>query len=211
MSAAPSQDDAVLDLTCQFGDLHITISGPASQATDLLRSITSRPLGSAPPASSAASAASFDLVSQPASSRAALPAAGYPARLEHRDTILATFRPCPDYLLEGSSKLVGSKLCGADRVRRAFLAGQWAKAVRDKRVPSPNRTPPIELKNRYYVVLSGGVGLEHPTVFNSSASYWAAIGNTLAESSAISHGFPSQTEARVYLAGADVVDFEVRP
>lgn len=36
------------------------------------------------------------------------------------------------------------------------------KAVRDKRVPSPNRTLPIELKNRFYVVLSGGIGLDRP-------------------------------------------------
>ena len=115
--------------------------------------------------------------------------------------------------LEGSSKLVGSKLCGADRVRRAFLAGQWGKAARDKRVPSPNRTLPIELKNRFYVVLSGGIGLDRPTVFNSSASYWAAhnaIGTSLPNSPAISHGFPSQTEARVYLAGAEVVDFDIK-
>lgn len=210
MSTAPSQDDAVLDLTCQFGDLRISISGPASQATDLLRSITSGQLGSTSAASSAASVApSFDLVSQqPAGYQ---PPRGYPARLEHRDTILATFRPCPDYLLEGSSKLVGSKLCGADRVRRAYLAGQWAKAVRDRRVPSPNRTPPIELKNRFYAILSGGIGLDKPTVFNSSASYWAAIGNSLSESPAISHGFPSQTEARTYLAGADVIEFDIKP
>ena len=117
----------------------------------------------------------------------------------------------PDYLLEGSSKLVGSKLCGADRVRRAYLAGQWAKAVRDKRVPSPNRTPPIELKNRFYAILSGGLGLDRPTVFNSAASYWAAIGPSLADSPAISHGFPSQTEARTYLAGADIIEFDIKP
>lgn len=210
MSTAPSQDDAVLDLTCQFGDLRISISGPASQATDLLRSITSGQLGASSAASSAASVApSFDLVSQPSASHQ--PPRSYPERLEHRDTILATFRPCPDYLLEGSSKLVGSKLCGADRVRRAFLAGQWAKAVRDKRVPSPNRTPPIELKNRFYAILSGGIGLDRPTVFNSAASYWAAIGPSLADSPAISHGFPSQTEARTYLAGADIIEFDIKP
>ena len=149
-----------------LGDLRISISGPASQATDLLRSITSGQLGASSAASSAASVApSFDLVSQPPASHR--PPRGYPERLEHRDTILATFRPCPDYLLEGSSKLVGSKLCGADRVRRAYLAGQWAKAVRDKRVPSPNRTPPIELKNRFYAILSGGIGLDRPILFST--------------------------------------------
>jgi len=42
-------------------------------------------------------------------------------------------------------------------------------------------------------------------VFNSSASYWPAIGTSLSNSPAISHGFPSQTEARIYLAGADLV------
>lgn len=84
------------------------------------------------------------------------------------------------------------------------------KAARDKRVPSPNRTLPIELKNRFYVVLSGGIGLNRPTVFNSSASYWAAIGTSLSNSPAISHGFPSQTGARIYLAGAEVVDCDIK-
>ena len=42
-----------------------------------------------------------------------------------------------------------------------------------------------------------------------AGSYWQAIGD-LSTSPSISHAFPSQTEARVYLAGAGVVDFDIR-
>ena len=82
-------------------------------------------------------------------------------------------------------KLVGSSRTGLDRLQRAWRAGQWAKAVADGRIPSPNRTPPL------FVALV--------TVFNSAGSYWQAIGD-LSTSPSISHAFPSQTEAESVLA-----------
>ena len=92
---------------------------------------------------------------------------------------------------------------------RAWRAGQWAKAVADGQVPTPNRSPALDLKSRYYSVLRCH-GLPSPTVFKSAGSYWAAIGE-LSTSPSISHAFPSQTETRVYLAGPGVIDCEVLP
>ena len=56
MSTAPSQDDAVLDLTSQFVNLRISISGPASEKTASrtppARFITTRALVSMAPSKS---------------------------------------------------------------------------------------------------------------------------------------------------------------
>lgn len=213
MSVAPERDGEI-ELSCTFGDLRISISGPASQATDLLRFITSRenPLPVVP--SSAASDSSYTVVTEPPVAPATTPApkaaaAAPPAQLETRDQILASFAECPAALLQGHQKLSGSRLSGIERLQRAWRAGQWARAVADKRVPTPNRSAPLEIKSRYYSVLAAP-GLDTPTVYNSAGSYWAAIGE-LSASPSISHAFPSQTEARVYLAGAGIINFEVQP
>jgi hypothetical protein len=43
----------------------------------------------------------------------------------------------------------------------------------------------------------------------SAAAYWRII-EDLAQSSSISHAFPSEIEAQVYFAGAGVLDFDTR-
>ena len=68
------------------------------------------------------------------------------------------------------------------------------------RVQSPNRTPTIELGNRYYVAIRGP-GLASPRGFKTSRALFAAVG-TLEGSDTICHGFPTQAEAQIYLAGA---------
>jgi len=212
MSAAPGRDGEI-ELTCTWGDLRISISGPASQATDLLRFITSRDQPLPVVASSAASDSSYTVVTEPPLATVTVPApkaAAQPAApLETRDQIAATFPSCPAAWLQGWQKLTGSRLTGEERLQRAWRAGQWAKAVADGRVPTPNRSVPLDIKSRYYSVLSAP-GLGSPTVFNSAGSYWSAVGE-LSTSPSISHAFPSQTEARVYLAGAGVINFEVLP
>ena len=84
------------------------------------------------------SEASFDLVSDVGSVRA--PSA---ARSETRESILP---PCPAKFLRDSSRLCGSSWIGRDRLDRAWTAGNWAKAVLAKRIGSPNRTPPLDLR-----------------------------------------------------------------
>ena len=213
MSATPRQDGDPIELSCTLGALRVTISGPADQAADLLRYITQR--GSQAAAPAPPSEASFELVgSDPlATASSTLPTTSVPVAPEifpeTRDSILASFEPCPPAWLQGHQKLVGSSRSGADRIQRAWRAGQWARAVAEGRVITPNRTPPLDLKSRYYSVVSCP-GLPTPTVFNSAGSYWQAIGD-ISTSPSISHAFPSQTEARVYLAGAGISDFEIKP
>ena len=69
---------------------------------------------------------------------------------ETRDSILRSFGDCPAHFFVHASKLGGSSLSGKGRIERAWLAGQWASAVRDRRIGSPNRTPALDLRPRCY-------------------------------------------------------------
>jgi len=50
-------------------------------------------------------------------------------------------------------------------------------------------------------------GLERPTIYKSAKSYWEVVGD-FAASSAISHAFPPKQEAKVFLAGAGVAEYD---
>lgn len=79
-------------------------------------------------------------------------------------------------------------------------------SVTSGRVHSPNRSPQLDLRPRFYVVLRGP-GLERPTIYKSAKSYWEVVGD-FAASSAISHAFPPKQEAKVFLAGAGVAEYD---
>ena len=122
MSHVGLQDAGDIEITCSFRDLRVTIVGPATQATDLLRIIsTSTPSpGLARPPSPAATDGSFDLVQAEVSSFV-VP--------ETRDQILASFDPCPSSVIASGRRLVGATTSPEGRVRRAWVAGKWAGAV----------------------------------------------------------------------------------
>lgn len=206
MSSPPPNHGAGVELHITLpGDLRVTVFGPASsaaRAAELLGYISLFESAGG----SARSDRSFEVLSS----------VGDPVeqpiprgRSETRDSILRSFRPCPDRLLVHSARLCGSSLSGKDRIHRAWLAGQWAAAVRSSRIGSPNRTPAIDLRPRFYAVLCA-VGLERPTIFRSSGGYWACIGS-LATSSSISQSFPSEIEAKIYLEAAGEVDVDFAP
>eukprot|EP00435_Cladocopium_sp_Y103_P039268 s587_g10.t1 len=185
------------------GGLSVDIRAPAghsARAADLLRYIALYE----PPVTGAASEASFELVSEVGSVRRAVP-----TRLETRDSILRSFPDCPERLFRESGRLCGSAVSGRDRIQRAWTAGSWAGAVLSARVSSPNRTPTLDLRSRFYAVVSAP-GLEEPTIFKSATSYWKLIGN-LEESPSISQSFPSELEARVYLEAAGFRDCRIAP
>ena len=200
---SPEQDGEVklsIQLPC---GLSVAVRGPAHSsalAADLLRHIALYE----PPSTSGSSVASFELVSDVPS----VPSAPVP-RTETRDSILRSFPACPERLFRDSGKLCGSSLPGRDRIQRAWTAGNWASAVLSKRVGSPNRTPTLDLRSRFYAVVSAP-GLSAPTIFRSSAGYWQAIGS-LSDSPSISQSFPSELEARVYLEAAGFVDCPLAP
>lgn len=122
-----------------------------------------------------------------------------PGPVETRDQILSSFEDCPAHFFGQARRLVGSITSGAERGKRAWVAGQWAKAVVAKRVHSPNRTTPLDIRSRFYAVVRAE-RVQSPTLFLSSGSYWAKIGD-LSSSSSITHAFPSEFGAKIYFAG----------
>ena len=207
MSQPPSSNDDGVELRISLpGGLKVVVSAPSSSASlaaELLGHISTFQGSS----SAAPSERSFELVSSLGD-----PDLVAPARVrgsETRDSILASFCPCPSRLLSHSGRLSGASISGEARVRRAWLAGQWAGAVRSSRIGSPNRTPAIELRPRFYAVLRAD-NLEKPTIFRSAASYWRCIGS-LENSSSISQAFPSEIEAKIYLEAAGEVDVDFAP
>ena len=198
-----AHDGEVIELTCRVGELQITIKGPAGSATQLFREITARNSGGGD-SPGASTERSFSVVS---SAPAARPTSSSDRVLETRSQIQASFAECPAYLVQQGNRLAGSSTSGADRVRRAWLAGPWAQATLAGRSISPNRSVQLDLRSRYYAVLRAD-GLGRPAIFQSAKSYWKTVGD-LASSTSISHAFPSEQEARVYLAGASVADFDL--
>lgn len=189
-----NQDDSdVVELALELGGLSITVRGSSSQAADFVRRV-------APSAPSVASSEAGESL-RPAGASITASSQGYSANGETRDSILSSFPDCPRRLLDlAETSLSSSRLSASRRARRAWLAGQWAKAVLRGRVSSPNRTETIELGNRYWVVLRCS-RCAAPSVFTSSASFFAAVGS-LSGSNTVSHAFPSETEARIYVEAA---------
>ena len=198
MSQADGAEE--IELSCKVGDLLITVKGPPSSATAFIQDITSRglPQSGGPRASSEGS---FDLVSEAGS-------VVHPARgRESREQIAASFAACPSYLEKEGAKLGGSATIGSERAKRAWTAGQWAAAVISGRIHSPSRSPQLDLRPRFYVVLKAD-NLDKPTIYKSAKSYWAVVGE-LSTPSSVSHAFPSEQEAKTYLAGAGIGDYSV--
>ena len=192
VSAPSEQDGEIIELSCSLRELQITIRGTPAQATSFLASIlpgTSAGRG----ISSAASDRSFELVGDSLSAPV--------VRTETRAEILESFAPCPASWISLASRLGGSQESAIRRIKRAWLAGLWAKAVLQDRAKTPNRSEPIDFKSRFYVVLRSDLP-GSPAIYQSSGSYWRAVGGSFEGSSSLSHSFPSETEARVYLDAA---------
>lgn len=183
MSEDGNHDDEI-DLAIRFRGLSIAITGPADSAHQLVSDIIALPSRTAS--------------STPSSTTGG--AAGTPIEGESRAAIAASFPHCPQRFLHLASRLSRAPSYSAEeRIERAWVAGCWAGAVLRGRVGSPNRTPQLSLQPRVYVVLRAE-GLSEPAVYQSSASYWQALGGS--HGSAISHSFASETEAKVYCAAA---------
>ena len=125
--------EEIIELSCKIQQLEISIKGPASQASKFLASITSGSLAGRVPSPGTSE---FEVVSSAALSEA-------PARVEHRAEIAASFDPCPGHFLDLGSRLHtcivgGSSTSPEERIKRAWTAGQWAKAVVAGRIHSPD-------------------------------------------------------------------------
>ena len=123
-----------------------------------------------------------------------------------RDSLAAGFPPCPADFLSQAGKLGGSSLSAADRVRRAWTAGCWAKAVAENQISTPNRSVQLDLRPRFYAVLRAEDS-SGPFLCLSATTYWRLVGR-IQENDSISHAFPSELEAKVYFAGASAPDYQ---
>ena len=140
--------DAAIEIQVRVRDLVVTVAGPTISATRFISEITRAAASLVAPNSPRDTEGSYSVVE---SVPATLP--------ETRAQILQSFPTCPDHLLQLSRRLGGLTAFAEGRIRRAYLAGLWAKAVLDNRVSTPNRTEPLQLRSRIYVVLRcEGVG-----------------------------------------------------
>ena len=193
MNGGSYQDD-VAEITIRLRGLVVTVVGSPRQAAHFVEEV-SRAGGSSARSSSPGqrSVGSYTVVgSSPRASRS--------SATETRQEIESSFRPCPDSALYSARALGGPVEDARGRIRRAWLAGCWARATLDGRCPSPNRTPPLQLRSRIYVVLRAP-SISSPACFSSSRSYWNCVGD-LRNSDSVSHSFPSETEARIYCSAA---------
>ena len=188
----PDQDSEVVELSLQLSGLSITVRGSPSRAADFVRG-----LSDPAPTPTGNHGYPQPLLGTPASSVASWVSSS----VETRCSIASEFPTCPAHWIGlASSRLSGSRIGGADRARRAWLAGCWARAVIDSRVGSPNRSAAIELPNRLWCVLSCQ-GLSCPRVFTTSRQFFAAVGQ-VEGSTTVCHAFPSETESRIYFKAA---------
>ena len=115
--------------------------------------------------------------------------------------LAALIPPVPDFVVQLCVQLTSSKLHYKVRASRAWEAGYWARFTLEGQISKPRPTGPIELPNSYYVVLRAE-GFSCPLVCTKASDYRSVVGDFLP--STVSHGFPTQAEARAYCQGAGV-------
>ena len=107
----------------------------------------------------------------------------------------------PDFVVRSCSLLSGGKLSFEERAKRAWEAGWWARFTLQNRVRKPRPTGPIDLANSIYVILRAE-GYQCPLLARKASDYRFII-KEFTEGT-VSHGFPSQAEAKAYCLGAGV-------
>ena len=180
----------VISLTTEFNGLTITVQGPVEASLHFVRSLTNSTPSHSPSQQDSGNHGEFSPTPRATTSAST------------RHGVEQSFPVCPDPLLDLARRLLDTsgRLSPEDRIKRAWVAGNWAGATKRGEVATPNRTPTIDLPNRLYVAIKGP-GFDSPRIFSTSRAFFAAVGD-LSESGAICHGFPSETEVRAYLAGA---------
>ena len=141
MSEGSTRD--IIELSVRFGELKVTIAGPAGPATQLLQDITSRSSTGSAVVSPRGSEHSFAVVPETPPSQTRSAAQGGAYRSETRWEIGQSFPDLPEPL-----RVLGRRLdlSGEERVQRAWTAGCWAGAVLGGRIQTPSRTPPCQLR-----------------------------------------------------------------
>ena len=193
------------ELIFRIGLLRISVSGPIEDCVTARRRILAS-LGPASPDHSPRSQSSFSVIDPPASApepaRTSCTSGPSARRVSSRDDVLASFPPLPERWASQARSLHSTSVSGLGRITRAWVAGNWARATLDGRVPSPVHTPVLNLPAKLYVVLRAP-GLQSPALVGSSAAYFDIVGRPFGQGT-ISHSFPSLLEVRVYCDAAGV-------
>lgn len=171
-----ASEDSVAELTLQIAGLTVTVRGPLDRAAYFVEYVSRYPRASSGGSLRPPQEATTGLGGNDSHSVSAVSAASS-AGFETRASIAASFPPCPDrYLRLAACHLSGGPRLSAElRASRAWVAGCWAKAVKDGRVSSPNRTATIDLQNRYWAVVRSS-GCSTPRIFTTSRAYHEAVG-----------------------------------
>ncbi len=109
--------------------------------------------------------------------------------------------PVPDFVVRSCSVLRGGKLSFEARATRAWEAGWWARFTLQCRVRKPRPTKPIDLANSVYIILRAE-GHQCPLLATKASDYRYLVKDFT--EGTVSHGFPSQAEAKAYCLGAGV-------
>lgn len=183
-------DQLLLDLSLKVDHLSEQVAALSEQLVRLTIKVEA----------ATSSSRSFQLVSGAGSVTAQSQASHCSSNGEY-NRLAALIPPVPDFVVQLCVQLSSSKLHYKERAARAWEAGYWARFVLEGHLSKPRPTGPIELANSYYVVLRAE-GHTCPLVCTKGSDYRAVVGDFLPTT--VSHGFPSQAEARAYCQGAGV-------
>ena len=173
MSQGPSQDtdNDEINLAITFQGLRITVAGPPERALDFVHRLDPE----------------YQRPSGASSSQASQSEAAY----QHQPQDSAV---CPASVLALATKLsAASILTPEERVRRAWKAGLVTRAALEGRTLALD-IGPIDLSLKYFVEVRGE-GLQEPRITRSPQEF----NRFIAGPRALGRGFPSETEATVYL------------
>ena len=159
-------------------------------------------LSNSSPDHSPRSFSSFSVIDPPASAteqRRTAPTNGPSrGRVSSRDDVLSSFPPLPDRWASQASALHSTSVSGLGRITRAWVAGNWAKATLEGRVPSPVHTPVLQsftLCSEHLVLTDRPSLAPLPRTLISSGPFGQGT---------VSRSFPSLLEVRVYCDPAGV-------
>ena len=185
-------DSETVELALQLSGLSITVRGAPDRAADFIRRVSDLP---------SSSTASVDL---PSSSE---PVVSGSAVVESPSASLTsieeTFEPCPENCLVSAASFLRSTRVSSDlRAKRAWIAGQWAKAFIEGRVSEIPPTPEIGLPQKYWALLRSP-RCRAPRLFQSFGKFSQEAGS-LSVPGTVGHDFATETEAFIYLQAAGV-------
>lgn len=207
MSHPSDFDSDLVELSVSLAGLSVSVRGSPEQAAAFVRGISESGNSASFSSNHGSLASPSPIGSLRSGLRRSAPASSISdgsysqvSAPETRDSIRRSFPSVPSHFLERATQLTGSRLSGGERIQRAWIAGCWAGATKAGRIQSPNRTPSIDLGNRVYVVIRCERFI-CPRIFRSSQSFHTAVGR-LEGSDTICHGFPTDTEAAIYLEAA---------